>query len=87
MQRGVFFSQHVVIVHLHALIHHSRLDIIVLFTRRKWVVGIILLVPFKATLSIAFPSLSNVIAGCEHWRWGTVLSVTDEVAVVETPSP
>jgi hypothetical protein len=41
-QSGVFFLQHVVIVRLHALLLDPTLDIFVLFTRRKWVVGIIL---------------------------------------------
>jgi hypothetical protein len=41
-QSGVFFLQHVVIVHLHALLLHPTLDIFVLFTRRKRVVGIFL---------------------------------------------
>src|SRR5882757_9962233 len=41
-QRGVFFLQHVVIVRLHALLLDPTLDIFVLFTRRKRVVGIVL---------------------------------------------
>jgi hypothetical protein len=41
-QRGVFFLQHVGIVHLHTLLHDPTLDIFLLFTRRKWVVGIVL---------------------------------------------
>ena len=39
-QSGVFFLQHVVIVRLHTLLFDPTLDIIVLFTRRKQVVGI-----------------------------------------------
>jgi hypothetical protein len=40
MQSGVFFLQHVVIVCLHTLLVDPTLDIFVLFTRRKRVVGI-----------------------------------------------
>jgi hypothetical protein len=39
-QSCVFFLQHVVIVHLHTLLHDPTLDILVLFMRRKLVVGI-----------------------------------------------
>ena len=39
-QSGVFFLQHVVIVRLHTLLLDPTLDIFVLFTRRKRVVGI-----------------------------------------------
>jgi hypothetical protein len=39
---GVFFIQHVVIVHFHALLLDPTLDIFVLFTRHKRVVGIVL---------------------------------------------
>jgi len=42
MQSGVFFLQHVVIVRLHALLLDPTLDISVLFTCGKRVVGIIL---------------------------------------------
>jgi len=41
-QSGVFFLQHVVIVRLHAVLLDPTLDIFVLFTRRKWVVWILL---------------------------------------------
>jgi hypothetical protein len=41
-QSGVFFLQHVVIVRLHTLNLDPTLDIFVLFTRRKLVVGIVL---------------------------------------------
>jgi hypothetical protein len=37
---GVFFLQHVVIVYLHALLFDATLDIFVLFTCRKRIVGI-----------------------------------------------
>jgi hypothetical protein len=37
---GVFFLQYVVIVRLHALLPDATLDILVLFRRRKRVVGI-----------------------------------------------
>jgi hypothetical protein len=42
MQRGVFFFQHIVILHLPTLLLDPTLDIFLLFTRRKWVVGIVL---------------------------------------------
>jgi hypothetical protein len=42
VHKSVFFLQHVVIVHLHALVLDSTLDIFVLFTRRKRIVGIVL---------------------------------------------
>jgi hypothetical protein len=41
-QSCVFFLQHIVIVRLHALLLNPILDIFVLFTSRKWVVGILL---------------------------------------------
>jgi hypothetical protein len=41
-QSGVFFLRHVVIVRLHAVLLDPTLDIFVLFTRRKRVVGIVL---------------------------------------------
>jgi hypothetical protein len=41
-QSGVFFLQHVVIVHLHALHLDPTRDIYVPFTRHKWVVGNVL---------------------------------------------
>jgi hypothetical protein len=40
--RGVFFLQHVVMLSLYALLLDSTLDNFVLFTRRKWIVGIVL---------------------------------------------
>jgi len=67
-QSGVIFIQDVVIVCLHT--HHldPTVDISVLPTRCKRVVGIDLSVRLKATLSFAFPLLSNAIdrrtAGC-----------------------
>jgi len=42
MQTSVLFLQHIVIVCLHALVLNLTLDIFVLFTRREWVVGIVL---------------------------------------------
>jgi hypothetical protein len=39
-QSGVFFLQHIVIVCLHAILLDIKLDIFVLFMRRKRVVGI-----------------------------------------------
>jgi hypothetical protein len=42
MQSSVFFLQPLVIVRLHALLLDPTLDIFVLFTSRKWVVGIVL---------------------------------------------
>jgi hypothetical protein len=80
-QSVVFFLQHVVIVRLHTLLLDPTLDIFVLITRRKRAVGIVLLVRLKATLGVAFPGLSNVIAQrcvgagvCfrprqRRWRW------------------
>ena len=41
-QSGVFFVQHIVIVHLHAFLLDPTLDMRVLFTRRKRVVEIVL---------------------------------------------
>ena len=61
-QRGVFLLQHFVIVRLHALLLDPTLDIFVLFTRGKQVVGIVLYVRLKATVSVVFPWRSNVIA-------------------------
>jgi hypothetical protein len=55
MQSGVFFLQHVVIERLHALLLDPPLDIFVLFTCRKWVAWIVLLVRLKGTGSITFP--------------------------------
>jgi len=61
-QTSVFFLQHIVIVPLHALLLDPTLDIFVLFTRRKRIVGIVLQVRLKITVSVAFPWLRNVIA-------------------------
>ena len=58
----VFFVQHIVIVCLHTILLNPTLDIFVLFARCKQVVGIVLQVRLRATLSVAFPWLSNVIA-------------------------
>jgi len=81
MQRGVFFVQYFVIVRLHALLPDPTLDIFVLFTHRKHIVGIVLEVRLKETLSIVFPWHSNVIAQQStgagvgfrprqrRWRW------------------
>ena len=41
-QSGIFFLQHVVIVCLHAHLLDRTLDLFVLFTHRKRVVGIVL---------------------------------------------
>ena len=93
-QDGVFFPQHVVIVRLHALLLVSTLDRFVLLTRHKQVVGIVLKVHLKATLSVAFPWLSNVIAepstgtgecfGPRRMRcWWLGLPVCDVVKVFE----
>jgi len=70
-QSCVFFFQHVVIICLHTLLPDPTLDIFVLITRRKWVVGIVLKVRLKGTLSIVFPWLSNVIAqqSAGAWVW------------------
>jgi hypothetical protein len=77
----VFFIQHIVIVYLPTLLLDLTLDILVIVTHPKWVVGIILKVSLKATLSVAFPVLSNVIAQRStsarvyfrpqkrNWRW------------------
>jgi len=77
----IFFLQHIVIVHLHTLLHDPTLDIFVLFTRHKWVVGVVLQVCSTTTLRVTFPWLSNVIAQrspsagvCfrplqRRWRW------------------
>jgi hypothetical protein len=54
-QSGVFFLQHVVIVRLHALLLDPTLDIFVLFALRKRIVGIVLQLRFKATVSVAVP--------------------------------
>ena len=56
-----------VIVRLHALLLDLTLDIFVLSTGRKWVVGIVLYFCLKVTPSLEFPSLSNVI---NQWRAG-----------------
>jgi hypothetical protein len=61
-QSSVVFLQHVVIVRLHTLLLDPTLDVSVRFTRRKRVVGIVPLVRLKATLSVAFPLLGNLIA-------------------------
>jgi len=61
MQIGVLSLQHVVIVCLHTLLLNPTLEIFVLFTCRKLVVGIVLYYRLKATLSVAFPWLSDVI--------------------------
>ena len=61
MQIGVLSLQHVVIVCLHTLLLDPTLEIFVLFTCRKLVVGIVLYYRLKATLSVAFPWLSDVI--------------------------
>jgi hypothetical protein len=52
---GVFFLQHLVIVHLPALLLDPRLDIFELFMCPQQGVWIVLYVRLKATLSIAFP--------------------------------
>jgi len=49
-------------VSLHALVLDPTLDMCVLFTRRKPVVGNVLEVRLKETLNVAFPWLSNVMA-------------------------
>jgi len=59
---GVCFLDHVVIVRLYPLLDDPTLDIFVLFTRGKQVVEIVLKFRLKATLTVAFPWLSNVIA-------------------------
>jgi hypothetical protein len=79
-QSDVFFLLHVVIVRLHALLVDTTLDIFILFTRHEWIVGIVWSVRLKASLSVPFPSLSNVLvqwsAGAwvyfrprQRWRW------------------
>jgi hypothetical protein len=93
-QSGVSFLQHVVIVHLDTILLDPTLDIFVLFTCRKRIVGIVLSVRLKATLSVAFPWLSNVIAQrsagagvCFHpWQrrwWWLRLLVCDVFNVFE----
>ena len=58
---SVLSLQHVVIVCLHALLPNPTLDLYELFMKHRWVVGIVVVVRLKATLSIAFPWLSNAI--------------------------
>jgi hypothetical protein len=53
-QSGVFFLQYVLVVHFHTLLLDITLDIFVLFTCRKRVVGIVLLVGLKAALSVTY---------------------------------
>jgi len=60
-QSGVFFLQQVVLVRLNGLVVDSTVDIFVLFTRHKRIVGIILYVRLMAALSVAFRWLSGVI--------------------------
>jgi hypothetical protein len=62
MQSGVIFHQHVVIVRLYALLPEPTVNIFVLFTCRKRIVGHDSYVRLKETLRVAFPWLSNVIA-------------------------
>jgi hypothetical protein len=81
MQSSVFFIQHVVIVRLDALLLDPTQDIFVLCTGRKQVVGIVLYVCLKATLSVSVPCLNTVITqrststgqcfrlGQRMWQW------------------
>jgi hypothetical protein len=78
---GLFFLQQVVIVRLHTVLLDPTLDAFLLCTHRKWVVGIVPQVCLKATLTVSFPWLSNLIAQrssgtrvClrsrkRRWRW------------------
>ena len=61
-QSGVLYLRQSVIIHLHAILLDPTLDISVVVTRHKRVVGCVLQVPLKATLSIGFPWLNNEIA-------------------------
>jgi hypothetical protein len=61
-QCGVLFLQPVVIIRLHAILLDPILDIFLRFTGHKRIIGNLLQVHLKETLSIAFPWLSNVIA-------------------------
>jgi len=60
-QSHLFYLQHDVIVRLHDLLLDPTLNIFEHFTRRKWVVGIVLKVHLKATPSVGFPWLSHVV--------------------------
>jgi len=60
-QSCVSFHWPVVIVRLHSLLLDLTLDIFVLFTRRKRIVGSVLKNRVKAALRVAFPWLSNVM--------------------------
>jgi hypothetical protein len=51
----VFFLQHFVIVCLYALFLDPTLDMFVHFTHRKHVVGNVLSVRLKATMSVTLP--------------------------------
>jgi hypothetical protein len=59
---GGFFLQDVIVVRLYPLLLDPALDIFVLFTPCKQVVGIVMSVHVKDTLSVAFPSLRHLIA-------------------------
>jgi len=80
-QSGVFFLEHIVIARLHTRPLYPTQDIFVLFMHRKRVVGIVLWGHLIATLSVASPWVTNVIAQlsactevhfCQRqtrWRW------------------
>jgi hypothetical protein len=61
---GVFWLVHVVIVLLVALFLDPTLNVILFSTYRKAMVGIVLSVGLKATLTIMLQWLSNVITQC-----------------------
>jgi hypothetical protein len=67
MQSDDSFRQHVVLVRLHAFLLDPTLDISVLFTHRKRVLGFVLGVCLKTTLSVVIPLLNTVI---DRWNTG-----------------
>jgi len=66
--RAAFFFEHEVIVCLHAILREPTQHIFVLFTHCKWVVGIVSLFRPKATVTVTFHWLSNII---NQWNAGT----------------
>ena len=70
-------------VRLHTHLLDPTLDIFLLLMRRKQVVRMILYICSKATLSVALPWLSDVIA---QWNAGATVCFRpwEEVAVVES---
>jgi hypothetical protein len=93
-QSGDSFLQPFTIECLHALLLDPTLDIFILFTHRKWIVGIVVYVHLKATVWVELPWLSNVIpprstgagvCSCpHHWRlWWLRLRVCNAIKVVD----